>query len=697
MSNPNVAAYPSAIATDTILPPATDNYVALLTSGITAGSASIPVSVVPANFPIIISIDSEQILCSAAVGLNLTVFQRGFNGTTPASHNANVNVYGNVVAYLTNQTFAEIKAIETALGTNFNGPNTTTSIVNIAKKDPNTVNAGFYNFAQIQPGGSLTGGSSNTITLPAGINGLNGVDTNHYLYISGGTGTAEAVLITGGTYTPNLGGTVIFTPANNHSGAWTIQSATSGIQEAMIDIAGGTSGTGSGLVKLIAGQTDLYAIMTRPANSFIGLRGEGMGISRILTHGTTGDWILFPTGSGYVNCGDFTIADASNTVHTSGAMIHYAYCTYGSVDGIEVAKAWIGILSESSLYVQPKRCIVGANSVGILISTQGVNSGSNPSAVSGGVCSHNIVSLLGSAGSAMRVDGSTVGLSLDKNIASCVVPASSNDALRLVSTTSIGPLNEIQVNGGLYDAGGNGIAIIGDGTSYNNNWIELNGVEAHGTEFALNIDAKIQNVHINGGLFKGDTGTNKQSIFLRNCQNIYLKGVKLEATGSLAMTVDTATDIFVDGISIGRNGNVPTNGITFSNTVTRFTLLNSDLGAISTAANRVTNPTVPTGYVSLNNIGIGNTVGALNYVGTESGANNALVIIVPGVPLIAGMRFQVLLAHTLQAGANTISINGTVLNIKSHFNVANNIATVYAVNGVAEFLYDGTHALDVCQ
>lgn len=71
--------------------------------------------------------------------------------------------------------------------------------------------------------------------------GVNGADANHYLYISGGTGTAEAVLITGGTCTGGVtSGTVTFTPANNHSGAWTIQSATGGIQEAIADA--GTSG-----------------------------------------------------------------------------------------------------------------------------------------------------------------------------------------------------------------------------------------------------------------------------------------------------------------------------------------------------------------------------------------------------------------------------------------------------------------------
>jgi hypothetical protein len=91
-----------------------------------------------------------------------------------------------------------------------------------------------YNFTAQTPGGTLTGGVGTTVTLTPVPVGVAGADTGHYLYISDGTGTAEAVLITGGTATSGATtGTVTFTPANNHSGAWTITSATGGIQEAL--------------------------------------------------------------------------------------------------------------------------------------------------------------------------------------------------------------------------------------------------------------------------------------------------------------------------------------------------------------------------------------------------------------------------------------------------------------------------------
>lgn len=91
-----------------------------------------------------------------------------------------------------------------------------------------------FDFTAQTPGGTLTAAVGATVTLTPVPLGVNGADTDHYLYISGGVGAAEAVLITGGTATSGgATGTVTFTPANNHSGAWTVSSATQGIQEAI--------------------------------------------------------------------------------------------------------------------------------------------------------------------------------------------------------------------------------------------------------------------------------------------------------------------------------------------------------------------------------------------------------------------------------------------------------------------------------
>lgn len=73
----------------------------------------------------------------------------------------------------------------------------------------------------------------NSITLSPCPNGLSGSDAWHYLYISG-TGTAESVLISGGScVSGSKSGTVEFNASFSHPVGYTIESATSGLQEAV--------------------------------------------------------------------------------------------------------------------------------------------------------------------------------------------------------------------------------------------------------------------------------------------------------------------------------------------------------------------------------------------------------------------------------------------------------------------------------
>jgi len=63
---------------------------------------------------------------------------------------------------------------------------------------------------------------------------VSGSEPQYYIYISG-TGTAEAVLITGGTCSGNgRAGTLQFTNTKAHTAGYTISSASSGLQEALI-------------------------------------------------------------------------------------------------------------------------------------------------------------------------------------------------------------------------------------------------------------------------------------------------------------------------------------------------------------------------------------------------------------------------------------------------------------------------------
>lgn len=97
------------------------------------------------------------------------------------------------------------------------------------------------------------------------------------------------------------------------------------------------------------------------------------------------------------------------------------------------------------------------------------------------------------------------------------------------------------------------------------------------------------------------------------------------------------------------------------------------------------------------------TATKINYIASETGATNAIIGALVdsagnAIPLAAGLSVSILLAHTLQAGANTFALNGgAAKNIKSHFNVANNIGTAYAVGSIVGLIYDGTQFQDQSQ
>jgi hypothetical protein len=93
--------------------------------------------------------------------------------------------------------------------------------------------------------GGLVAGTQATITLtpcPAGVDTSNNANATYGVYISG-TGTAEAVAVTGGSCTSGAAiGTILFTPANSHAAGFSVGAANGGNQEAInVATAGGSS------------------------------------------------------------------------------------------------------------------------------------------------------------------------------------------------------------------------------------------------------------------------------------------------------------------------------------------------------------------------------------------------------------------------------------------------------------------------
>jgi hypothetical protein len=284
------AVFPGAVATDSQLKIANNLIQTTLKVGIDASNTILFVSST-AGFTAncLVSIEKEIIAIASVVStpnpqLIAASGGRGFDGTTAVAHGAGAKVSMFIDAWHHNALSSEIKAIETALGPN---------LANVAA-DPRLISTKFI-FTPQAPGGALTAGVANVITLSPVPAGVNGNDTNHYLYISGGTGTAEPVLIAGGTAVSGAAsGTVIVTPANAHSGAWTIQSATAGIQEA---INTGVAQVYSRFAIYIPqGWHNIYGPIYLPAAAYACINGAGAGVTMLKIYPTSGN-IIFLEGN----------------------------------------------------------------------------------------------------------------------------------------------------------------------------------------------------------------------------------------------------------------------------------------------------------------------------------------------------------------------------------------------------------------
>lgn len=165
------------------------------------------------------------------------------------------------------------------------------------------INPADYIFTPQIPGTSLTGLITNSVILTPCPRGVNASDIGHWLYISGGTGTAEPVKITGGSCTSQATtGTVTFVPVNSHSGSWAISSATFGTSEAVF---ANFSSTQGGQIYIPGGLYHLLAPIVIPFSN-ITIQGVSSGGTKISCDFTTGscfdfDGSLAPGGVGFSN------------------------------------------------------------------------------------------------------------------------------------------------------------------------------------------------------------------------------------------------------------------------------------------------------------------------------------------------------------------------------------------------------------
>lgn len=226
---------------------------------------------------------------------------------------------------------------------------------------PNYLTSTDYQFETQLPGGSLTGGITNSITLEPVPEGVNGTDQNHWLYISGGVGTAEAVLITGGSAISGAdSGTITFTPANNHSGAWQIESASAGIKEAQVY-------STSQRIYVPAGGHYIYESIIID-NSGVVITGSGKNCSTLLWRGPNGrNCVEFRHAThGYSNVlANVTIQGLSS--YTSGWGVVLYNQDYDTLNHVQIFEMPSGFDISGVVHTDILECVVNEikNSGGI--------------------------------------------------------------------------------------------------------------------------------------------------------------------------------------------------------------------------------------------------------------------------------------------------------------------------------------------
>jgi hypothetical protein len=217
---------------------------------------------------------------------------------------------------------------------------------------PISLNSVDFHFTAQSPGGSLIIGN-NLITLSPVPVGVNWNDAYHYLYISGGTGTAEACLIVaagpGSATSGAASGTLTISCANTHSGAWTIQSATAGIQEAVNSLA-----ADGGTVTVPVGNWFTYATITVANRPNIQIVGASTG-ARINPQFLSGDVFRF-YGSGQAVPGwwnsvrDLAIAPPNSNVTTPNTLvaIHVSGNWFFTSEGNNISSVKYGVALDTN-------------------------------------------------------------------------------------------------------------------------------------------------------------------------------------------------------------------------------------------------------------------------------------------------------------------------------------------------------------
>ncbi len=642
----------------------------------------------------------EVMLVTSVTGNVITVSR-----TTPIAHNKGVAFSNASVSRYNTSLTGEVLAIETALGPNLSNIPTST-----------TKTSTTYIFAAQHPAGALIAGTTTITMTPVPI-GVNGTDVGHYLYVST-TGTPEACLINGGSGTSGqTSGSISILCAGAHSVGWSIQSATAGIQEAI-----STGNGGPVFVTIPQGTYSIYGPINVPLAAVITGQGNwatALSIDTSFSTSVNGVFI-FATGSGAgptvsnlnvsfvqpdsvslgvythwppafyaVSAARFTIENVSvyrawdvvnMTGNSGGSFIHNLQASHfhtgilidGSLDSVYLneVRFWPYALSgnQQTLFFNPANGAVGLstarcddinirsffseNPIGIHFWNSG---GGNTSGNANGVTLDTV--------SEMLFDDGNVNMS---NFSS-----------------SVGTFNisGIVVNGGLLRIS-DGLFFPGVGIGTSQPFIKQTaGVFQLANSWFWTAANDVASIEQTGG---SSTITGN---YFNRFPNVAYSIPTIYAHGSLRITAigNKSTDKGAGGgtfISVGTDD---------------FNQIRANI-FVGWAASYPA--TITAGYYESDSFTImrGIVNSTTNLVSAETGANNAIAGSLIGANFNSGQIVYVILAHTLQAGANTFNLNGVgAVAIKKHTAPTVDISTAYASGAVIQLFAQGGVWQDMSQ
>jgi hypothetical protein len=595
------ASYPNALATDATLFKAANNVSTTLlaaqastdTVAIVASSTGIVPNMLMTVCPVsntggcttageieVVCLVSGNTLTLGYNGACPSIAGRGFDSTVAAPHTAGSLVSVNYVGWHRNVDRAEIEAIENTLGTNLaNIP--ASPQTNSASYDYSPY--GCSSLAVCAPQGA-TGLSliigNNTVTmspLPTGVSGAHTATAGlpQSVYISGGTGTAEACPITGGS-----GSQIIINCANTHSGAWSAQSAGSGIPEA-IYVAGA-----NGAVRIPAGNWPLYATVTVPDAWSTSVRGSGQWSTILQTASTTADGILYAYVSvgGMVDTGDYTIEDLNGVAHTAGTMVHVRYRPYGLVSNIWASNCY------DCYWMERNNNAIWQNTSGVSYHFGfRISCGSavfpacqNEGTVYGGHLINQAAS-----GQNIHIDAPTTGLKIFGMFTEDGTGSTGAASIAMVASGTQ-PFNEITISSNVLDGMIDSINYTGNNSSCASNNIQIVDNEmdpGNSAGYGAFLSATACNIN----LIANRIGSPYRGILLDNTVNVTIQGNgDISAAGDSAIVLqDTNTGLRISGNKIGGQ-NAPADGLSLGGTLTGATItentINYSSGPLNSSA-----------------------------------------------------------------------------------------------------------------